>query len=140
MHFLFSFLKIKGLYMFRAYPQEALHKLNLQPCHSQLTYARNVPNSACAPSCNHSTSAKPICVNPSWGCVCSLTYPVCNVHVPYCHPWPVRLNNIFPHYLINATIFQKKVTEYKMCFDFLHKFVEMFLILRRSERDMIQNV
>ena len=34
--------------------------------------------------------------------------------------------NIFPHYLINGTIFEKKkkekVTENKMCFDFLYSF------------------
>jgi hypothetical protein len=35
MHFSFSLLRIKGLYMFRAllvHPQEVLHKLKLQPC------------------------------------------------------------------------------------------------------------
>jgi hypothetical protein len=35
MHFLFSLLKIKGLYMFRAllaHPQEALHKQHLVYC------------------------------------------------------------------------------------------------------------
>jgi hypothetical protein len=25
------------------------------------------------------------------------------------HPWPVRFYNIFPHYLINGTIFEKKL-------------------------------
>ena len=38
-------------------------------------------------------------------CVCSLRYPSCNAHAPYCHLWPARLNCIFPHYLINGTIF-----------------------------------
>jgi len=28
-------------------------------------------------------------------------------HSPYCSLWPVRLYNIFPHYLINGTIFEK---------------------------------
>jgi len=27
---------------------------------------------------------------------------------------------IFPHYLINGTIFERTVIEYKMCFDFLY--------------------
>jgi hypothetical protein len=40
--------------------------------------------------------------------VCRLRYPGCNVHTPYYHPWPLRLYNIFPHYLTNDTIFQKK--------------------------------
>jgi len=36
---------------------------------------------------------------------------------------------------------KKKVTEHKMCFDFLCNFVsEIFVILRRTERDMIKNV
>ena len=34
---------------------------------------------------------------------------------PYCHLWPVRLYDIFPHYLTNGTIFREKVTEHKMC-------------------------
>jgi hypothetical protein len=40
-----------------------------------------------------------------WVCVFSLRYPACNAHAPYCHLWPVRLYNIFPHYLINGMIF-----------------------------------
>jgi len=35
-----------------------------------------------------------------WLCVCSLSYPAWNAHVPYCHLWPVCLYNIFPYYLI----------------------------------------
>jgi len=41
-------------------------------------------------------------------CVYSLRYPACNVHAPNYHLWPVRLYNIFPHYLINDTIFGKE--------------------------------
>jgi len=26
-----------------------------------------------------------------WVCVCSLRYPACNAHVPYCHLWPLWL-------------------------------------------------
>jgi len=48
-------------------------------------------------------------------CVCSLSCPACTPHVPYCHPWPVLLYSIFLHYLINATIFEKKVIEFKIC-------------------------
>jgi hypothetical protein len=48
-------------------------------------------------------------------CFCSLSYPTCNAHAPYCHLWPALLYNIFPHYLINGTIFEKKATEHKMC-------------------------
>ena len=38
-------------------------------------------------------------------------------HAPFCYLWPAPLYNIFPHYLINGTIFERKknVTEHKMC-------------------------
>ena len=68
-------------------------------------------------------------------------YPARNARAPYCHLWPVRLYNIFPHYLLNGAIFENKIIELKMCFDFLYNFFsETFLILRRTERDMIKNV
>ena len=41
-------------------------------------------------------------------CICSLIYPACNAHAPYCHLWPEPLYNIFPHYLINGTITETK--------------------------------
>ena len=50
-----------------------------------------------------------------WLCVFNLRYPACNAHVPYCHLWPVRLY-IFPHYLINGTIFEKKNTKCVLIF------------------------
>jgi len=30
-----------------------------------------------------------------WLCICSLRYPSCNAHAPYCHLWPARLCYIF---------------------------------------------
>jgi hypothetical protein len=39
-------------------------------------------------------------------CIDSLRYPACNAHAP-CHLWPAALYSIFPHYLINGTIFEK---------------------------------
>jgi hypothetical protein len=30
-----------------------------------------------------------------------------NAHAPFCHPWPVWLYHIFPHYPINGTILEK---------------------------------
>jgi hypothetical protein len=62
--------------------------------------------------------------NIFWVCVCSLRYSACNAHAPYCHLWPARLYKIFPHYLINGTIFAKKRKSYltqNVCFDFLHR-------------------
>jgi hypothetical protein len=40
--------------------------------------------------------------------VCSLSYPACNAHAPYCRLWSVWLYNIFPRYFINGTIFGEK--------------------------------
>jgi hypothetical protein len=48
-------------------------------------------------------------------CICSLRYPACNAHAPYCHLCPAPLYNIFPHYLINGAIFWKKVILHKFC-------------------------
>ena len=43
-----------------------------------------------------------------WVCVCSLMYPACNAHAPYCHLWHVRLYNIFSTlFHIIGTIFEK---------------------------------
>jgi len=74
-------------------------------------------------------------------CVCSLMYPARNAHAPYCHLWPAPLYNIFPHYLINGTIFGKKLLDTKCVFWFsLQLLSETFFILRRTERDIIKNV
>jgi hypothetical protein len=46
-----------------------------------------------------------------WVCVCSPRYTA--LHAGYLrlqtHPWPVQHYNIFPHYLINGTIFKKQL-------------------------------
>jgi hypothetical protein len=55
-------------------------------------------------------------------CVCNLRYQTCNVHAPYCHLWPVRLYNIFPHYLINGTIFQRTLVNMWTVFGFSLQF------------------
>ena len=76
-------------------------------------------------------------------CICSLRYAACNAHAPYCYLWPAQLYDIFPHYLINVTIFEKKkrLLNIKCVFYFsLQLLSETFLILRRNERDMIKNV
>jgi hypothetical protein len=56
----------------------------------------------------------------------------------FCHLWPVRLYHIFPHYLINGKIVEKKLLN---VFRFSqHLLFETFLILRSTERDMIKHV
>jgi hypothetical protein len=57
-----------------------------------------------------------------WVCVCNLRYPACNAHAPYCPLWSVRFYNIFSHYLIKGTIFEKKIIGPKICFDFRYIF------------------
>jgi hypothetical protein len=61
--------------------------------------------------------------------------------VLYCHLWPVWLYHIFPHYLINGTIFGKKLSNIKCVFLFsLQLLSETFLILRRIQPNIIINV
>ena len=82
-----------------------------------------------------------------WMCVCSLSYPARNAHAPYSHLCPARLYNIFPHYLIQGTIFGGrggggwegvKVLNVKWVFWFYQRLSsETFLILRKN---MIINI
>ena len=39
-------------------------------------------------------------------CLCSFSYPACNTHAPYCNLWPTPIYKVFPHFLINGTIFE----------------------------------
>ena len=58
----------------------------------------------------------------------------------HCHLWHARLYHIFPHYLINGTIWKKKLSNTKCVFwSSLQLLSQTFLILRRTERDMIKN-
>jgi len=43
--------------------------------------------------------------------ICSLRYPTCNAHAPNCH-----LYNMFPHFLINDTIFEERLQITKCVF------------------------
>jgi hypothetical protein len=47
-------------------------------------------------------------------CMCSPRYPACNTHATYFHLWPAWLLNIFLHFLINGTIFEKEITQHTM--------------------------
>jgi hypothetical protein len=50
--------------------------------------------------------------------ICSLRFPACSAHASCRHLWSVRFYDIFPHFLINGTIFEKKY----VYFDFLRHF------------------
>jgi len=76
-------------------------------------------------------------------CFCSFGYPACNAQAPYCHLWSVRLYNIFPHYLINSTIFEgkKRYWTQNVCSRVsLQLLPETFFILRRTGRDIVKNI
>jgi len=76
-----------------------------------------------------------------WVYVCSLRDPAYYAHEPYYHLWPVRLYDIFPHYLINGTISKTNWLNIKRVFWFsLQLLSESFPILSRNERDMIINI
>jgi len=48
-------------------------------------------------------------------CICSLRYPVCNAHAPYCQLWPVRLVQYCPALPHKRHDFRKNVTDDKTC-------------------------
>ena len=59
-----------------------------------------------------------------------------HAHAPYCHLWPVRLYNIFPHYLINGAILEKKnYLTHNVCFDFLYNFC---LKVSHSKKNLVR--
>ena len=72
-----------------------------------------------------------------WVCLCSLRYTACNAHEPYCHLWPARLYNIFPHYLINGTIFENYLLSFDCALIFYTVLSETFLFIRTERRMMI---
>jgi hypothetical protein len=53
-----------------------------------------------------------------WVCICSLWYPTCNAHVPYCHLQLPMPYSIHPNHLINSTIFGKKLPNKERVFWF----------------------
>jgi len=70
-----------------------------------------------------------------------MRYPACTAHAPYCHLRLARLYKNFPRYLINGTIFEK-ISYGKKVFVlvFSTTLFETFLILTRTERDVIKNI
>ena len=70
-----------------------------------------------------------------WVCVCSLRYPACNTHAPYCHLGPGRLVlATLPHKLHN---YKKKNCLFWFS---VQRLSETFLILRRIRPDIAINV
>jgi len=46
-----------------------------------------------------------------------LGYLACKAFAPYCRLWPARLNDIFPHYLINGTTLERSFWTQNVYFD-----------------------
>jgi hypothetical protein len=91
--------------------------------------------------CDHYCSGKANEYYTTCVCVCSLRYPAYNAHAPYFHLWSAPLYNIFPNYVINVTVLEKRYWTQNVCLVFLYKFcLKYFFILTRTERDMIENV
>jgi len=75
-----------------------------------------------ARSCNHCWGGKRDEYYILWVCVCSLRCPGRNAHAPYFHMWAAQLYYVFPHYLINCTIFEESYWTQNMCLNFLYTF------------------
>jgi hypothetical protein len=72
--------------------------------------------------------------------MCSLTYPACKARTPHCHLQPLWLHHIFRDYIVNGTIFGKKLSNTTCVFWFLLQLLpKTFLILRRIQRDIFIN-
>ena len=75
-------------------------------------------------------------------CFCSLFYPACTDHVPYCAAICSlsRFTIFFVHYFTDGTFFGKKIYSKKMCVLFTSKkFGDAFRLLRRNQRDITIN-
>jgi len=57
----------------------------------------------------------------------------------YCRMWRARLYSIFPHCLINGTIFGKSNWTHCVFWFSIHRLSETLIILRRTEEDTIIN-
>jgi len=70
-------------------------------------------------------------------CVCSLRYPACNAHAPYCRLCPVLLYYIFLKLSHKRQEFRKKIywTWNVLSFS-LRRLSQTFLIIRIAERDL----
>jgi len=91
-------------------------------------------------SCNHCCSKNATMYYISWKCICNfvIQHAMRMRQIVICD---LPGSTMFPHYLIKGKILVKTLPKVKNVFGFsLQVLSETFLILTRSERDMIQNV
>ena len=62
-------------------------------------------------------------------------YAACTAHAPCCHVLPARLYSMFPGYLINGTIFKKKLLNTEVFFP--QQFLSETFFFVRIGRDML---
>jgi hypothetical protein len=85
--------------------------------------------------CACSVTLRRVCVLLAFG----IQHAMRMLHIVICGLF--RSKVFFHIFLINGTIFEKKFLNSKCVFSFsLRRLSEIFLILRRNERDMIKNV
>jgi hypothetical protein len=112
-------------------------------CRKRTRYTVYIQRHIKAISCNYCCSARAMSSTYS-DCVFVAYGTQREMRMRHCHLWRVRLCYIFPHYLINGTIFEKKKKRSRrvQCvFWFsLQLLCETFLILRRFERELIKIV
>ena len=70
--------------------------------------------------------------------VCSLRYPACNCHKPYCRLPGCAI--FYTHYLQNGTFFWKTLMNIRYMFWFSQPILPNNYLTLRTERDMIKNV
>jgi len=92
-------------------------------------------------ACNHCCHAKAVSITYSESAFVALgiKHAISMRHIVICG---LPGSTIYFYDMSNGTIFEKKVIEHKMCVCWfcLQFLSEIFLILRRSKRDMIKNV
>jgi len=86
------------------------NRFNIQQ-HRQCTYKCNTKSRSCKHCCSGEAISITYCV-----CVCIPSYPAHSAHVRYCHPWLVRLCNIFPLSHKRQDILKRKFFKIKRMF------------------------
>jgi hypothetical protein len=90
------------------------------------------------PSCNHCCHGRAISITYS-ECV-SVTLSIQHAKCT-CHSVVLSVASLAPHYLINSTIFIKKVTEHKACIlTFSTKLSKTFPIIRIIQQQIVINI
>jgi hypothetical protein len=91
-----------------------------------------------ARSCNYSCHGKAVSVTCSECVFVALVIQhAMRLRRLYCHLWPGRLYHVFPHFLVNDTIFRRKLIGYKFWVVISLKILsENFLILPVIQRDI----